>query len=243
MQHRDIAILWSHIAINTPQLLTEYNEWKISEDWKMFWKTTTTEKTQEAEEDSSISTTNEATDSPSSSPLPSTTIAQSDTSIDLSDEECGSEDNARLPSDLTIDHHPRRTSQYTIAHRGSTSVSSFSDEGWYVGEHSISSLCFNFKQKTLDIAKASQLSRLSDVRLLVLNDITMAINDLRKLSFLFASYYLPKSHQCYTRCKNIEISPLQTGCHHWHYALKCSRMLAKVETFWICTLLKFSTTY
>lgn len=112
---RYCSIVVTHLK-EFSQLLTDYyNIWKGSGECKMFWKTVSTEKRREVE-DKGTNTTDEVSHSSSSSfsLLSSTTIAQFDKGFDLSNEEYDSENDAKFPTDLIVDGHPRETSQYII---------------------------------------------------------------------------------------------------------------------------------
>ncbi|KAG2234057.1 hypothetical protein INT48_006202 [Thamnidium elegans] len=73
--------------------------------------------------------------------------------IDPYDEESDEED--KIPSDLSLYHHPHRT--YGLE--------------WKLDSISVSDLHLDLKNTTLEIAKRTNPSQLSDIRLLILNDI------------------------------------------------------------------------
>ncbi|KAI7873715.1 uncharacterized protein EV154DRAFT_569962 [Mucor mucedo] len=61
-----------------------------------------------------------------------------------SDERDSDEDETKFPSDLSIDHHPRRTSNYSLLFEGSSSQSEGSADNfrWILDNTCISDLCF-----------------------------------------------------------------------------------------------------
>ncbi|OAD04261.1 hypothetical protein MUCCIDRAFT_183364 [Mucor lusitanicus CBS 277.49] len=98
----------------------------------------------------------------------------SDENEDTEDQETSemsdSEDD-QFPSDLTLDHHPQRTADYFLIHDDS-SENMFEqnyDDDWIIGEDNISGRCRSVKETTL--ALISNPAKLSDIRLLALNDI------------------------------------------------------------------------
>ncbi|KAI9473812.1 MAG: hypothetical protein EXX96DRAFT_621443 [Benjaminiella poitrasii] len=121
-------------------------------------------------------------------------------------EEYGSDESeTRIPSDLSIDHHPRRTNDYFLSFQeGSTQLEedplekdSANNSKWILNNQCISDLCFELKNTTLQITKQYKPAQLSDSRLLVLNDIYLFDKNLA----------LSVSIQCYDWCMNIEASP------------------------------------
>ena len=93
-----------------------------------------------------------------------------------------SEEEDKIPSDLSIHHHPYRTCEYTLAFTDEekeeegegdeTDFENTSDESeWMLDGVSISDLCFDLKNTTLKLTKYTDPAQLSDIRLLALNDI------------------------------------------------------------------------
>ena len=82
----------------------------------------------------------------------------------------------KIPSDLTIDHHPHRTCEYTLTYaesdEASTSTEADEDDSkWIIDDTCISDLCFKLKSTTSQIVKHANPAKISDIRILVLNDI------------------------------------------------------------------------
>lgn len=134
------------------------------------------------------------------------------------------EDETRFPSDLSIDHHPGRTNDYSISFQGNSAQSEdiVSDIKWKLNDHCISDLCLNVKSKTIEMINMVNPAQLSDVRLLALNDIylfdknqassiskyfTLAVHNALKLSLLFETYYPERGVRCYDWCMSLEESP------------------------------------
>ncbi|KAI8077163.1 hypothetical protein BDF21DRAFT_422205 [Thamnidium elegans] len=84
------------------------------------------------------------------------------------------EDDTRVPSDLTVDHHPKRTSDYILSHVGH-SVPAYEAEAedykWLIDNECISDLCHNSKDSIIQLISTVRPSEFSNLRLLVLNDI------------------------------------------------------------------------
>ncbi|CEG73026.1 hypothetical protein RMATCC62417_08489 [Rhizopus microsporus] len=91
------------------------------------------------------------------------------------------EEEDKIPSDLSIDHHPHRTCEYNFTFGNSDEeeeeenadeFENTSDESeWMVDNTCISDLCSALKNVTLELTKRRDLAQLSDIRLLVLNNI------------------------------------------------------------------------
>ncbi|KAI8997161.1 hypothetical protein BDB01DRAFT_701738, partial [Pilobolus umbonatus] len=84
----------------------------------------------------------------------------------------------KVPSDLSIDHHPRRTCDCSLKIIGSdedkeeinsTRPAKISNESkWMLNDICISDLCLCFKEASFKLAKSIDPSRLSYIRLLAL---------------------------------------------------------------------------
>lgn len=122
------------------------------------------------------------------------------------DEEEEEEDDEedRIPSDLSIEHHPRRTCQYTLTFTESdkdpiNTEAATDDSKMILNDTCISDLCFNLKNTTAQLAKHTNPQQLSDVRLLVLNDVYIFDrNFASSVSKYFSTeFILPSSQPCY----------------------------------------------
>jgi hypothetical protein len=139
-----------------------------------------------------------------------------------SDESDSDESETGIPSDLSIDHHPRCTNDYTLSfQKGSTQLeeedvlvekdATTNDTKWMLNNHCISDLCLKLKNTTMQIIKQTNSAQLSDARLLVLNDIylfdknhamtvskyfTLEIHNTIKSSLFFEAYFPPRGIQC-----------------------------------------------
>lgn len=106
-----------------------------------------------------------------------------------------------------------------------------------LNDNCISDLCFNLKSTTIQMINTVNPAQLSDIRLLVLNDIylfdknyassiskyfTLAVHNALRPSLLFETYYPERGIQCCDWCMSIEeFSP-----HDWFSSLTlCAKML------------------
>jgi hypothetical protein len=110
---------------------------------------------------------------------------------------------------------------------------------WIVNDICISDLCFDLKLATIILAKKADPAQLSDVRLLVLNDIykidrnfedsvskyfSTKIHSLLKPSFSFDGYLPKRGSNCYDWCLQLEMSPPDD----WMSSMSlCARMLTE----------------
>ncbi|KAG2210874.1 hypothetical protein INT47_000028 [Mucor saturninus] len=161
-----------------------------------------------------------------------------------SDENAGDErdsdkDETKFPSDLSIDHHPRRTSDYSLLIEGSSSQSEGSADNfrWMLDNTCISDLCFSVKSTTLQMVNNINPAQLSDIRLLAVNDIylfdknhassiskyfSLGVHNPLEPSLLFETYHLENGNRCFDWCIGIEVSPP----HNWLSSLTlCAKML------------------
>lgn len=137
------------------------------------------------------------------------------------DEESDEED--RIPSDLSIEHHPRRSCEYTHFYRirwrfnkhcseATSNAATEDDSKWM-----ISGIC-----KTVQLAKQINPAQLSDIRLPLLNDVyifdrnfgssiskyfSTKIHTVTKPTLFFDTYLPTRDRNCYEWCMNIEASP------------------------------------
>lgn len=120
-----------------------------------------------------------------------------------SDERDSDEDETKFPSDLSIDHHPRRTSNYSLLFEGSSSHSEGSADNfrWMLDNTCISDLCFNVKSTTIQMVNNINPAQLSDIRLLAVNDIYLFDkNHASSISKYFLLLYIMLlSHRCYLK--------------------------------------------
>ncbi|KAG2206490.1 hypothetical protein INT47_008507 [Mucor saturninus] len=128
---------------------------------------------------------------------------------DDSDEDCN-----RTPSDLSIDHHPYRTCDYTLdfGEEGLSQEPSSNKHSWMVRDISISELCLNFKDVCLKVSGTTSPitpiyssgtlnpARLSDIRLLALNDIYKFD---KNFSSSVSKYFSAKVHQSLKSIANL----------------------------------------
>ncbi|KAI8880659.1 hypothetical protein K501DRAFT_324882 [Backusella circina FSU 941] len=149
------------------------------------------------------------------------------------DEESDEED--KIPSDLSIHHHPYRTCEYTLAFtdeekeeegEGEGDEADFentSDESkWMLDGVSISDLCFDLKNTTLKLIKYTDPAQLSNIRLLALNDTYIfdrdstssvskyfptKVHTMLKPTLSFDTYHPTRGLNCYDWCMDIEVSP------------------------------------
>ncbi|KAI9007858.1 hypothetical protein CLU79DRAFT_777633 [Phycomyces nitens] len=139
------------------------------------------------------------------------------------DDSC--KDETRIPSDLSIDHHPRRTSDYAFSFwENSVQLEDniIDDAKWVVDNHCISDLCFQLKDTTVRMINQTNPAQLSDIRLLALNDVylldrnialssskyfTAAIHNAIKASISFEAYLPIRGAQCYDWCTTIGTNP------------------------------------
>ncbi|CAO3703196.1 unnamed protein product [Rhizopus stolonifer] len=151
-------------------------------------------------------------------------------SQDENEEYDSDEYETSIPSDLSIDHHPRRTNDYTLSFQeGSTQLEEdplekdpTNDTKWMLNNHCISDLCFKVKNTTMQMINKINSAQLSDIRLLALNDIylfdkslafsvskyfTIAVHNTIRSSLTFEAYLPPRGIRCYEWCINIEASP------------------------------------
>ncbi|CAO3690315.1 unnamed protein product [Rhizopus stolonifer] len=108
---------------------------------------------------------------------------------------------------------------------------------WVLNDYCISDLYFSVKSMTIQMIKKVNPAQLSDIRLLVLNDIylfdsncassvskyfTFTVHNALKPSLLFKTYYLKRGALCYDWCMSIEeFSP-----NNWLFSLNlCAKML------------------
>ncbi|CEI93008.1 hypothetical protein RMCBS344292_07253 [Rhizopus microsporus] len=142
------------------------------------------------------------------------------------------EEEDKIPSDLSIDHHPHRTCEYNFTFGNSDEkeeeenadeFENTSDESeWMVDSTCISDLCSALKNVTLELAKRRDPAQLSDIRLLVLNNIykldrdfassvskyfSSKVHTLLKPILSFDVYLPTKGLNCYDWCVKIEVSP------------------------------------
>ena len=133
---------------------------------------------------------------------------------------------------MSIDHHPHRTCEYSLTFSNSdeeeeeenaNEFENTSDESeWMVDNTCISELCSALKNVTLELAKRRDPAQLSDIRLLVLNDIykfdrdfassvskyfSSKVHTLLKPILSFDVYLPVKGLNCYDWCMEIEVSP------------------------------------
>lgn len=149
-----------------------------------------------------------------------------------SDEEESDEEN-KIPSDLSIDHHPYRTCEYNLKIIDSDddeeeeddltrSANTSNESKWMLNDICISDLCLDFKEASLKLAKNTDPSQLSDMRLLALNDIykfdrnfsssiskyfSTQVHTMLKPTLFFDDYLPKKGLNCYDWCMDIEVSP------------------------------------
>ncbi|KAI9347894.1 hypothetical protein BD770DRAFT_307270, partial [Pilaira anomala] len=89
-----------------------------------------------------------------------------------------SDEEDKIPSDLSIDHHPNRTCEYSLKIIGSDEdkeeinstrrVKTSNESKWMLNDICISDLCLRFKEASFKLAKGTDSLRLSDIRLLTL---------------------------------------------------------------------------
>ncbi|GAA5812379.1 hypothetical protein MFLAVUS_005831 [Mucor flavus] len=78
----------------------------------------------------------------------------------------------RIPSNVSIEHHPGRTCEYAVNLTEADDHSNVdSSYNWIVDDTCVSGLCLNVKAVTLQLCRQTNPTQLSDIRLLVLNDI------------------------------------------------------------------------
>lgn len=140
------------------------------------------------------------------------------------------EEGDKIPSDLSIDHHPYRTCDYSLTpvHVDEEGVNTnelnniSNDSKWILENVCISDLCFNVKNATMKLLERADPAQLSDIRLLALNDIykldknfassvskyfTTKIHTSLKPALSFESYLPADGLGCYGWCRKIETSP------------------------------------
>ncbi|OAC98167.1 hypothetical protein MUCCIDRAFT_115687 [Mucor lusitanicus CBS 277.49] len=161
-------------------------------------------------------------------PQPTTSIIHQESgpslnSVDLSDEEDDEED--KIPSNLSIDHHPHRTCEYALTFTNSDEEKEEEQDTpeseWMLDGVCISELCFNLKKESLKLAERTDPAQLSDIRLLTLNDIyifdrnsafsiskyfSTKVHTLLAPTLSFDAYFLTEGLNCYRWCMNIEVS-------------------------------------
>ncbi|CAO0797739.1 unnamed protein product [Mucor circinelloides] len=107
-----------------------------------------------------------------------------------------------MPPDLTIDHHPHRTCEYTLNYaesdEASTSTGADEDDSkWIISNTCISDLCLNLKSTTLQIVKNAIPALISDIRILVyyiFSSQLIKFNFKQSLFFSFLLYYHQNQH-------------------------------------------------
>ncbi|CEP17990.1 hypothetical protein, partial, partial [Parasitella parasitica] len=127
--------------------------------------------------------------------------------VDEREEETEVEEE-KIPSDLTVDHHP-----YRIYNANSR---------WVINNFCISDSCYNLKDTTLQVVKHINPAQISDIRILVLNDIYvfdknpafsvskyLPDNDHNaiKPTLFFGTYTSTKDLECYDWCLQTEACP------------------------------------
>ncbi|KAI7895630.1 uncharacterized protein EV154DRAFT_598927 [Mucor mucedo] len=160
--------------------------------------------------------------------------------VDSYDEE--SDEEYKIPSDLSIHHHPYRTCEYTLTFNKSDEDKEKEEEEeeeeeddateledtleseseWMLGNVSISNLCLDFKKANLKLATRTDPAQLSDIRLLALNDIYIFDRN----STLSVSKYFPsKVHTMLTPTLSFDAYFLAEGldCYNWCMDIEISR--------------------
>ncbi|KAG1310831.1 hypothetical protein G6F64_004266 [Rhizopus arrhizus] len=115
------------------------------------------------------------------------------------DEEDDEED--KIPSNLSIDHHPKRACDYILAFTESdtdpTDTEAAADGSkWILNDACISDLCFNLKNTTVQLVKHVNPAQLSDIRLLVLNDV-----------YIFDRNFVSSDSKCFSTKIHITLKP------------------------------------
>ncbi|KAI7890344.1 uncharacterized protein EV154DRAFT_253772 [Mucor mucedo] len=172
------------------------------------------------------------------------------------------EEEDKIPSDFTIDHHPHRTCAYALTFVDSDQEQQPSSEvdeddmKWVIGDTCISSLCFELKTSTTQIIRHLDPAQVSDIRILILNDIFIFDknpahsvsqyfnNDVHKIikpTLLFDTADLTRGMNCYNWCQEIETCPPppMTGLRPYPYAPNCSPLHANLGIFSICILPRY----
>ncbi|KAG1411751.1 hypothetical protein G6F58_008395 [Rhizopus delemar] len=158
------------------------------------------------------------------------------------DEEDDEED--KIPSNLSIDHHPKRTCDniltFTESDTDPTDTEAAADGSkWILNDTCISDLCFNLKNITVQLVKHVNTAQLSDIRLLALNDVytfdrnfassvskyfSTKIHTTLKPTLSFDAYLPKRGLSCYDSCMSIEVSPPVD----WVFSLTlCAELLTK----------------
>ena len=115
------------------------------------------------------------------------------------DEEDDEED--KIPSNLSIGHHPKRTCDYILTFTESdtdpTDTEAAADGSkWILNDACISDLCFNLKNTTVQLVKHVNPAQLSDIRLLVLNDV-----------YIFDRNFVSSDSKCFSTKIHITLKP------------------------------------
>jgi hypothetical protein len=115
------------------------------------------------------------------------------------DEEDDEED--KIPSNLSIDHHPKRTCDYILTFTESdtdpTDTEAAADGSkWILNDTCISDLCFNLKNTTVQLVKHLNPAQLSDIRFLVLNDV-----------YIFDRNFVSSDSKCFSTKIHITLKP------------------------------------
>lgn len=98
----------------------------------------------------------------------------------------------RIPSNVSIEHHPGRTCEYAVNLTEADDHSNVdSSYNWIVDDTCVSGLCLNVKAVTLQLCRQTNPTQLSDIRLLVLNDIYVFDRD---FSLSISEYCTTKVH-------------------------------------------------
>ncbi|KAI8875860.1 hypothetical protein K501DRAFT_201728 [Backusella circina FSU 941] len=146
--------------------------------------------------------------------------------VDEREEETEVEEE-KIPSDLTIDYHPYRTCQYSLTYAEAEEISKSietdnANSRWVINNICISDLCYNLKDTTLQLVKHINPAQISDIRILVLNDIYVFdknsvfsvskyfpdnVHNAIKPTLFFGTYTPTKDLDCYDWCLQIEACP------------------------------------
>ncbi|KAG2214307.1 hypothetical protein INT47_000863 [Mucor saturninus] len=145
---------------------------------------------------------------------------------EVEEDEDEDEDKQDIPSDLTIEHHPYRTCQYSITYAGyeesSNNARTDASSKWDINNLCISDLCYSLKQTTARVVENVDPAQISDIRILVLNDIYLFdkdssfsvskyfhshVHNAIKPTLFFGSNTINKGLDCYNWCTQLETCP------------------------------------
>lgn len=169
--------------------------------------------------------------------------------VEPSDEETSDEEN-KIPSNLSIDYHPYRTCEYNLkivdsdekeeeegdvgdGNEERNSTRSEKTSKWMLNYICISDSCLGFKEASLNLAKSINPSQLSDIRLLALNDIYKFDRD---FSSSVSKYFSTKVHTMLkpTLSFNAYLSTIGLNCYVWCLDIKVSPPVDYITSITLC---------